>query len=579
MNPPRYVTSTDGVRLATYAAGPSSAPVVVAVHGYPDDHRVWDGITAELATAMRVVSYDVRGAGASEAPSATSSYRIEQLVDDLVAVLDDVAAESPVHLVGHDWGSVQAWAALTDPRLRGRIAGFTSISGPSLEQTGAWVRTALRHPRAVAVQAAHSYYTMLFQLPRLPELAIRAGVFGGIGSGRRDDQEHGLALYRANMRLLSRSRPERVEVPVQVLAPSDDPYVRPAVALDAPRPWVANLFAREIPGGHWIPRRRPDVVARCIREFTAHLAGAQASRELARSRQRPSAAPLAGQLAVVSGAANGIGRATALEFARQGADVLAADIDATGAKRTAHELTELGATAAGYELDVSAADRWADFVDDVVREHGVPDVIVNNAGIGMAGPILQTSPEDWERVLGVNLWGVIHGSRLFGRLLVERGLGGHIVNIASAAAYAPSRTLPAYATTKAAVLMLTDCLRAELADDGIAVTAICPGFVDSNITRATTFVGLGDDEQRHQRERAAAAYHRRNYPPERVARQVVRAVRRRTPLVTVTAEAKMLRAISRYAPPLARRLARIDLAAERHHKPTATSSADSSSSR
>ena len=149
--------------------------------------------------------------------------------------------------------------------------------------------------------------------------------------------------------------------------------------------------------------------------------------------------------------------------------------------------------------------------------------------------------------------GRIHGSRLFGTRMIERGLGGNIVNIASAAAYSPSRSLPAYATTKAAVLMFTDCLRAELADDGIAVTAICPGFVDSDITRATTFVGLAPDEQDAQRERAAAAYRRRKYPPERVARELVRAVSRRAPVATVTAEAKVLHAISRYAPPLARR--------------------------
>jgi NAD(P)-dependent dehydrogenase (short-subunit alcohol dehydrogenase family) len=107
--------------------------------------------------------------------------------------------------------------------------------------------------------------------------------------------------------------------------------------------------------------------------------------------------------------------------------------------------------------------------------------------------------------------------------------------------------------------MFTDCLRAELADHGVAVAAICPGFVDSDLTRTTTFVGFSSDEQNEQRQRAAAAYRRRNYPPERVARHIVRAVRNRTPVATVTAEAKLLRAISRYAPPLARSIARIDL--------------------
>ena len=95
----------------------------------------------------------------------------------------------------------------------------------------------------------------------------------------------------------------------------------------------------------------------------------------------------------------------------------------------------------------------------------MPDVLVNNAGIGHSGTFLQTTEKEWQRVLDVNLWGVIHGCRAFGALMVERGRGGHIVNLASAAAYLPSKVLAAYATSKAAVLMLSDCLRAELADE------------------------------------------------------------------------------------------------------------------
>jgi short-subunit dehydrogenase len=189
----------------------------------------------------------------------------------------------------------------------------------------------------------------------------------------------------------------------------------------------------------------------------------------------------------------------------------------------------------------------------------VPEVIVNNAGIGMGGPFLRTRVEDWEKVLGVNLWGVIHGSRLFAAQMVERGQGGQIVNIASAAAYTPSTIYPAYATTKAAVLMLTECLRAELAREGIGVTAICPGLVDTDISRTTVHVGVDERVQEALREHAVAAYHRRGYTPERLARHAVRAAARNRPVAAISLEAKAFRAITRLVPPIARQLARIDL--------------------
>ena len=141
-------------------------------------------------------------------------------------------------------------------------------------------------------------------------------------------------------------------------------------------------------------------------------------------------------------------------------------------------------------VDVADADAMERFAKAVEHEHGVADVVVNNAGVGISGGFLDTSVDDWERVLGVNLWGVIHGSRLFARQMVDRGEGGHVVNVASAAAFVPSKVLPAYATSKSAALMLTECLRAELAGDGIGVTAICPGVIDTAIVSTTRFVGL-----------------------------------------------------------------------------------------
>src|SRR5438445_2282808 len=130
---PRRVASADGVTLAVYESGNPNAPTVIAVHGYPDNHAVWDGVVELLADDYRVVTYDVRGSGESDKPGARSAYRMPRLVDDLAAVIDAVSPDAPVHLLAHDWGSIQAWPAITAENLADRIATFTSISGPSLD--------------------------------------------------------------------------------------------------------------------------------------------------------------------------------------------------------------------------------------------------------------------------------------------------------------------------------------------------------------------------------------------------------------------------------------------------------------
>jgi NAD(P)-dependent dehydrogenase (short-subunit alcohol dehydrogenase family)/pimeloyl-ACP methyl ester carboxylesterase len=570
MTSPRRVASTDGVTLAVYETGNRGRPTIVAVHGYPDNHGVWDGIVEQLADEFHVVTYDVRGAGASDKPGNRGAYRMPQLIDDLIAVLDAVSPDAPVHLVAHDWGSIQAWPAMTHPQTAGRIATFTSISGPSLDYAGAWLRQIHKHPRASLRQLAHSYYIGLFQLPVLPEAAARHGLLDrtlrmtsrrtrsaraldGDPNRSEADQVNGLWLYRANMLpRLSSPRPAATEVPVQVLVPEADAFVTGELVTEAPKPWVADFTVRRIAGGHWVVSERPDVVARLVREFIGSRSGSEAAPPRAHGE-------FGGKFVVVTGGARGIGRATALDFARKGADVLIADVNDMAAKETLEELRELGIRAWAAHLDVSDGAAWEDFAASVRAEHGVADILVNNAGIGMGGPFLGTTTQDWERILGVNLWSVIHGCRLFADQMVDRGEGGHVVNIASAAAYSPSMVYPAYATTKAAVLMLSECLRAELDREGIGVTAVCPGFINTDISRTTTHVGVDEATAQQRREHQIASYARRGYSPEKVAKQIVRAVGDNKSLAVITPEARLLRAVSRFTPALGRRIARLDL--------------------
>jgi NAD(P)-dependent dehydrogenase (short-subunit alcohol dehydrogenase family) len=268
--------------------------------------------------------------------------------------------------------------------------------------------------------------------------------------------------------------------------------------------------------------------------------------------------PFGDKLVVVTGAGSGIGRATALGFAANGARVVAADLNLAAATSVAELITGRGAAAHARRADVAVAEDMERFADWVRTEVGVPDVVVNNAGIAVVGPLLAHTEEDWQRIVGVNLLGVVRGCRLFGAQMVERGTGGHLVNIASAAAFAPSAWLPAYATTKAAVRMFSECLRAELAAAGIGVTAICPGFTSTPIARSARYVGLPPGVEDRVREEGARALRRRRFPPEKVALAVMRAVLRDQAVVPVNAESRVVYGLSRLAPGTLRALATLE---------------------
>jgi NAD(P)-dependent dehydrogenase (short-subunit alcohol dehydrogenase family) len=249
---------------------------------------------------------------------------------------------------------------------------------------------------------------------------------------------------------------------------------------------------------------------------------------------------LSGRVVVVTGAASGIGRETALAFGRRGADLVVCDIDTQGLADVAAELSSRGCEVFAERVDVSDPSQVEALCELAFRTAGRVDVLVNNAGVGVAGMLEDMSIADWEWIVGINFWGVIFGCRSFYPRMAAQG-GGHIVNISSGAALAPLPTMTAYCSTKYAVLGFSEAFRAEAALNNVGVTAVCPGIVATNITRTTR---MRSCTRRSAPEellgRIDRFYRRRSYHPSKVAEAVVRAVEKDRGVVAVGPETKVM---------------------------------------
>ena len=260
--------------------------------------------------------------------------------------------------------------------------------------------------------------------------------------------------------------------------------------------------------------------------------------------------------AFITGGASGLGLGMADAFLKRGINVTIADIDADA---LAAVTATRGNNVRGAQLDVRNREAWAKAKAEAEAAFGPVDILCCNAGISPNGrEFADMSPESFDIILAINLGGVVNGCRAFARRLVERGTGGHIVNVASMAAYTPLSSLNAYCTSKAAVYMFSDCLRAELAASGVGLTTICPGVVNTNIVAATD-MHAPDGRQSAVAGRRAhlqRMFELRNFSPEKVAEAILSAVRKNKPVRPVTPEAYLLYGASRIAPQALRSTAR-----------------------
>ena len=350
----RFVDSSDGVRIAVYEEGNPDGPTVVLVHGWPDSHVLWDGVVPLLADRFRIIRYDNRGVGKSSVPKAVSAYTMASYADDFAAVIDALAPGEPVHVLAHDWGSAGTWEYLSRPGASDHVASFTSVSGPSADHLVTYLRHLAAHGhigrdgllhalnQAAAVDlhglcspyrycaARHAYvprgrYPAFDHRPTefLPHQLHHADTF-------RADAANRLNVYRANY--FRRSARQRRR----------DHYVERSRAADRQCEGSAG-FSPTFRRHEGIGSRgcggaisRPATGHRCrtrgcshnlSQEFVDHLEGQPASRALLRAQVGRPREYFGDTLVSVTGAGSGIGRETALAFAREGAEVVISDID------------------------------------------------------------------------------------------------------------------------------------------------------------------------------------------------------------------------------------------------------------
>ena len=266
------------------------------------------------------------------------------------------------------------------------------------------------------------------------------------------------------------------------------------------------------------------------------------------SRRRPPIASVAGRRCLVTGAASGIGRATARAAARRGAELHLTDLDAAGLAETVHLVEGDGGRVLGAEpLDLTDHDGVLALAAEIHAAHGSVDVVMNVAGVSTWGTIDQLTHEDWEQMIDVDLRGPISVLEAFVPPMIEAGRGGHVVNVSSAAGLLGLPWHAAYSAAKFGLRGVSEVLRFDLRRHRIGVSLVCPGGVATPLVETARIRGIDTDapQVRALRERFA----RRAVSPEHVAAKIIEGIERDRYLVFTSADIRLAFLAQRYCPP------------------------------
>jgi len=263
-------------------------------------------------------------------------------------------------------------------------------------------------------------------------------------------------------------------------------------------------------------------------------------------------------VALVTGSASGIGKETALQFARKGAHIVLADINEVGMREVAAQIEEIGRKALPVQTDVSRPDQVETLCRKSLEEFGRVDILMNNAGVALISEIKDTELKDWEWILGIHLWGAIYSIHYLLPHMIERK-SGHIVNISSWAGLLGTPTIGAYATAKFGLVGMSEVLRTELERYNIGVTVVCPGVIKTNVMSSAKLKGFRRELIEKGQEFGTS--------PGSLAKRIVKAVKKNQPLV-LTDFAKVAMAMRRASPALSRKFLKMFMAMSERAKLT-----------
>lgn len=251
-------------------------------------------------------------------------------------------------------------------------------------------------------------------------------------------------------------------------------------------------------------------------------------------------------VAVITGAASGIGRALAVRFAREGiAGVAVADVNESGLNETADLIKEVGVTVSTHLVDVSKLDQVQKFADEVIERHGRVTHLVNNAGVGLIGTFDQLSIEDFEWLMGINFWGVVYGCKVFLPLMIDQD-EAHIVNVSSVFGIIAPEEQSAYCASKFAVRGLTESLRHELAGTNVSVMCVHPGGVKTNIVRNAR---IGENAASEWKDQGTKLFDKiTKTTPEAAAEDIINAIKSKNPRLLIGKDARAISHLSRLFP-------------------------------